>query len=242
MPDTLKGRAVQILPSVVILALEDGTTGLLPRREFVPRTRRDLRQVVSLDQEFSVMVEGAIPDTTGRFWVRLASEDLWARAPVEFAPGALVTGAVRGVESFGIFVDLLPGITGLVPREEMSAQSLLRSEQVVWVGDIVKCQVLAVNVQQQRVTLSMRAASLGRSQDLETGSANDVASAPTREIKAQLDSPRAGEITPLKIFLVDNEIALRDHFAEHLRQASHVVEAANSARSARRGCGTNPLT
>ncbi|MBI4671940.1 MAG: response regulator [Chloroflexi bacterium] len=232
MSDILKGRAVKVLPSVVILALEDGRTGVLPRREFMIETRRDLRQVVSLDQEFSVIVENEIAGEEPRFWVRHAHSDQWARVPLEFAPGGVVTGIVRGVEPFGIFVDLLPGITGLIPREEVSDQPINSTEEFIWVGDVVKCQVLFVNTGQQRITLSSRAAAAARSQDLQTGSPNGAAVTAARAPEAQLHARLTGAIPPLKIFLVDNEIALRDQLAEHLRQAGHAVEVAASAQSA----------
>lgn len=71
-------------------------------------------------------------------------------------PGAVVTGRVRAVHQFGAFVDL-DGVDGLIPVSEMSWGRVETPTEVVRPGDEVTVQVIEVDWDRDRVTLSLKA-------------------------------------------------------------------------------------
>ncbi|MEW6724804.1 MAG: Tex family protein [Bacillota bacterium] len=74
----------------------------------------------------------------------------------DLRPGMVLTGTVRNVVDFGAFVDIGVKQDGLVHISELSDRFVRRPMEVVSVGDIVKVKVLAVDLNKQRISLSMK--------------------------------------------------------------------------------------
>ena len=70
--------------------------------------------------------------------------------------GMTLTGTVRNVTDFGAFVDIGVKHDGLVHISEMSENFVKNPSDVVSVGDIVKVRVLEIDLERQKVKLSMK--------------------------------------------------------------------------------------
>ena len=70
--------------------------------------------------------------------------------------GQILTGTVRNVIDFGAFVDVGVKHDGLVHISEMSDKFVRKPSDVVSVGDIVKVKVIAIDMEKQKVKLSMK--------------------------------------------------------------------------------------
>lgn len=88
---------------------------------------------------------------------QLASDPFTA-ASTDLAEGAMVSGTVTRLEAFGAFVELSPGVEGLVHISEMAHERVNKPSQVVKVGEVVSVQVLGVDPGRQRISLSMKRA------------------------------------------------------------------------------------
>lgn len=82
----------------------------------------------------------------------------WERYAGEFKPGDAVTGVVRRLVDFGAFVELKPGLEGLVHISQLSNEHVDKPSDVLKEGQEVTVHVLSVDVAQQRIALSMREA------------------------------------------------------------------------------------
>ncbi|MGE5633348.1 MAG: Tex family protein [Caulobacteraceae bacterium] len=74
----------------------------------------------------------------------------------DLKPGMLLTGTVRNVIDFGAFVDIGVHQDGLVHISELADRFVRRPLDVVQVGDIVKVKVLDVDLDRNRISLSMK--------------------------------------------------------------------------------------
>lgn len=74
----------------------------------------------------------------------------------DLKPGMLLTGTVRNVIDFGAFVDIGVHQDGLVHISEMADRFVRRPLDVVQAGDIVKVKVLEVDLDRNRISLSMK--------------------------------------------------------------------------------------
>jgi uncharacterized protein len=74
----------------------------------------------------------------------------------DLQPGMRLEGTVTNVAAFGAFVDLGVHCDGLVHVSQLADRFVKDAADVVKVGDIVTVSVLEVDVQRQRVSLSMR--------------------------------------------------------------------------------------
>ena len=70
--------------------------------------------------------------------------------------GQILTGTVRNVIDFGAFVDVGVKHDGLVHISEMSDKFVKNPSDIVSVGDIVKVKVIAIDMERQKVKLSMK--------------------------------------------------------------------------------------
>ncbi|WP_044640256.1 30S ribosomal protein S1 [Risungbinella massiliensis] len=83
-------------------------------------------------------------------------EGPWDKAAKEIHAGAVVKGTVKRLASFGAFVELLPGVEGLVHISQISQHRIETPQEVLKEGQEVEAKVLDVKADQQRISLSMK--------------------------------------------------------------------------------------
>jgi small subunit ribosomal protein S1 len=83
--------------------------------------------------------------------------DPWATVPERFPAGARVHGKIVGVTDYGAFVQIEPGVEGLVHVSEMSwSKHVKHPSKIVKVGDEVEVVVLEVKTDQRRISLGLK--------------------------------------------------------------------------------------
>jgi small subunit ribosomal protein S1 len=83
--------------------------------------------------------------------------DPWTTIEERYRPGTPVQGRVVSLTNYGAFVELEPGVEGLVHVSEMSWTRRVRHpSKIVNVGDMVEVQVLEVNKATKRISLGMK--------------------------------------------------------------------------------------
>ena len=115
-------------------------------------------EVLEVGQQVRVKIEKI--DREARR-VGLAYRDLmenpWTHAADKFPVSVRVTGTVTKIMDFGALVKLEPGIAGLVHISELSHTRIWRVSDVVEEGQEVEVQVLSVDPEAQRISLSLKA-------------------------------------------------------------------------------------
>ncbi len=83
--------------------------------------------------------------------------DPWSVVDEKFPLGSRVTGKVVSLTDYGAFVELEPGVEGLIHISEMSwTRKVRHPSQVLSVGDVVEATVLEVEPQRKRISLSLK--------------------------------------------------------------------------------------
>lgn len=83
--------------------------------------------------------------------------DPWTVVDEKFPLGSRVTGKVVSLTDYGAFVELEPGVEGLIHISEMSwTRKVRHPSQVLSVGDVVEATVLEVEPQRKRISLSLK--------------------------------------------------------------------------------------
>ncbi len=89
--------------------------------------------------------------------MRQLSANPWRTAEDKYAKGSNVTGRVTRVEAFGAFVELEPGIEGLVHISELEHRRVKRVTEILNVGDMAEVQIIEVDPKKKRISLSAKA-------------------------------------------------------------------------------------
>ncbi len=82
----------------------------------------------------------------------------WDNAVEKYPVGSIVDGKVVRIVPFGAFVELEPGLDGLVHISQVAPQRIAKVEEVLSVGDLILVKVLEVNPETKRISLSVREA------------------------------------------------------------------------------------
>ncbi len=106
--------------------------------------------VLSVDQERKRIALGL---------KQMASDPWEGDIPARYHPGDVKTGKVTKLTNFGVFVELEPGLEGLLHISELADQKVESPEDVVKVGDEIEVRVLRVDVGERKLGLSKRTSS-----------------------------------------------------------------------------------
>jgi small subunit ribosomal protein S1 len=82
--------------------------------------------------------------------------DPWDSVQDRFSNGAKVRGKVTRCEKFGAFVEIEPGIEGLVHISEMSYKRVVKPEDIVEAGESVDVMIKEIDTEKRRLSLSMK--------------------------------------------------------------------------------------
>jgi small subunit ribosomal protein S1 len=169
-----------VLPGVVV-AIKDfgafvdlgGIEGMLPASELGFARGQRPSEVLSVGQPLEVQVlrveKTTDPKRPDRISLSLKSlsRDPWEDVPTRYAPGTKVTGKVVKIETFGAFVELEPGIEGLVHVSEMNEGGKSREDQpgksrqvrhpreALKLGESHEMTVLSIDRERRRIGLGL---------------------------------------------------------------------------------------
>ncbi len=154
----LKARVVRLANFGAFAEVETGVEGLIPISEM------DWGRVT---RPSDVASEGDIVDVTVirmepqkrrlALSIKQATPDPWEGVLESFAAQSLVKGRVTRLADFGAFVELTPGVEGLIHISELSDRRVKSCGEVVEVGQVVEVRVLGVDREHRRIGLSIRA-------------------------------------------------------------------------------------
>jgi predicted RNA-binding protein with RPS1 domain len=134
-----------------------GADGLIPASEFSWQRVADLNEFVKIGQQVEVKINRI--DFEARK-IGLSMKQLTVSPFEEFAKavqaGARVTGKVTRTADFGAFVELSPGVEGLIHISELSTSRVRRVRDVVEEGQNVIVEVLSMDPTTRRIALSLK--------------------------------------------------------------------------------------
>ena len=87
-----------------------------------------------------------------------ADKNPWKIAVEKYAVGTVVEGKVVRMVPFGAFVELEPGVDGLVHISQIAEKHVVKPEDELKIGEVIKVKVLEVNPEQKKISLSKKAA------------------------------------------------------------------------------------
>lgn len=88
--------------------------------------------------------------------IKAAQPGPWETAAEKFQTGDVVTGQVRRLVNFGAFVELAPGVEGLVHISQISHKHIGTPQEVLKEGQDVQVKILDINADEKRVSLSIK--------------------------------------------------------------------------------------
>jgi small subunit ribosomal protein S1 len=88
--------------------------------------------------------------------LKQTQSDPWQQVLDTYGEGDVVEGKVTKVVTFGAFVEIMPGVEGLVHISELAAHHVENPREVVSQGDSVRVRVIEVDAERRRLSLSLK--------------------------------------------------------------------------------------
>ncbi len=165
-PGTMVAGTVRNLTNYgAFIEIEEGIDGLLHisdmswtrkighPNEILEKGQRITCQVLNVDQDRKRIALG----------LKQLKDDPWETdIPSRYEPGDLVKGKVTKLTNFGVFVELEPGLEGLLHISELADHKVDSPEEVVKVGDEIEVKILRVDRGERKIGLSRKKATWNR--------------------------------------------------------------------------------
>ena len=153
------GTVTRLMDFGAFVELEPGIEGLIHVSEmsWVKKVRKPSDMLKTGDTVEAVILSVSPGERRISLGLKQALGDPWTEVPDKFAVGSEIEGPVTRLMKFGAFVQLMEGVEGLVHVSEITAERHIHHPQdVLRVGEIVKAQVLAIDVEKRQIKLSMK--------------------------------------------------------------------------------------
>src|SRR5438132_481209 len=134
-----------------------GADGLIHISELSWDRVSKVTDVLQLGEEVSVKVIKLDPEQTRiSLSLRQLQQDPWERLVQSMPVGSIVEGQVTKTKKYGAFLQIMPGIEGLLHISELSWDHVERTEDVLKVGETVQVKVIGIDTARRRISLSLK--------------------------------------------------------------------------------------
>lgn len=159
--DIVEGKVVRLAPFGAFIELAPGIEGMAHISELSFSHPSSPEEVLNVGDNVKVKVLSIGEDEKKRLRISLslkqAQTDPWKNADKNFQVGEVVEGTVRRLAPFGAFVEIAPGIEGLVHLSEMSWEKRVnKADEVLNIGDKIKVKIREIEPEKKRVSLSLK--------------------------------------------------------------------------------------
>ncbi len=157
--DVIRGKIRNITDFGIFVGIEDGIDGLIHISD-ISWTERIRHPGDLFKKGDEVEAKVLQIDTEGEKFslgIKQLGEDPFVKAAQAFRPGTKGKGKVTKVTDFGAFVEIVPGVEGMVHVSELSDEQVAKPADVVKEGDEIEFIVLATDADERKFSLSRKA-------------------------------------------------------------------------------------
>jgi small subunit ribosomal protein S1 len=155
----VEGKVVSIVDYGAFVVLEEGVEGLIHVSEMSwTKKVKNPRSILDVGQEVEVVVSEVDPEKRRlSLSLRATEPNPWEQVAETYSVGAKIKGTVRNLTDFGAFVEIVPGVDGLVHISDMSwTRRINHPSEVVQKGEDVEAVITSIDSYNQRISLSMK--------------------------------------------------------------------------------------
>jgi small subunit ribosomal protein S1 len=159
--DEIEGTVTRLAPFGAFVEIMPGLDGLVHISQISHGRIGHPEEAVTVGQKVKAKITGIEPGDKGRLKISLSMKELaqdpWDTIASTFAEGDKVTGKVVRLADFGAFVEIAPGVDGLVHVSEMSyTKRVNKPSDFVSEGQQVAVKIKSIDPQSRRIGLSMK--------------------------------------------------------------------------------------
>jgi small subunit ribosomal protein S1 len=155
----IAGKVTNVVDYGAFVELEEGVEGLIHVSEMSwTKKVKNPKSLLHSGQEVEVVItEADVEKRRLSLSLRQAEPNPWEEFATRYRVGSKVKGVVRNLTDFGAFVELEPGVDGLVHVSDMAwTRRLSHPSEVVQKGQEIEALIIAMDTSNQRISLSIK--------------------------------------------------------------------------------------
>jgi len=155
----ISGEVVSIMSYGCFVRIEDGVEGLVHISEmsWTKRVNHPSEMVSVGDQVDVVVLDIDKNKQEVSLGMKQTEVNPWELVSEKYPPGTIIEGQVRNLANYGAFVEIEPGIDGLLHISDISwTKKVTHPNEIFKKGDQIRCVVLEVDREKQRISLGIK--------------------------------------------------------------------------------------
>ncbi len=157
--DIISGKIRNITDFGIFVGIEDGIDGLIHISDisWTDRINHPGDLFKKGDEVEAKILQIDAENERFSLGIKQLGEDPWIKAARDMVPGTKAKGKVTKIVDFGAFVELAPGIEGMIHISELSDENVAKVEDVAKEGDEIEFIILASDSEERKFSLSRKA-------------------------------------------------------------------------------------
>jgi small subunit ribosomal protein S1 len=156
--DIIHGKVRSITDYGVFVGIEDGVDGMVHKSDlsWTQRINNPADVYRKGDEVEAIILSVNHDERKVSLGIKQLYEDPWNFIPERYPEGTVLEVRGVAVTEFGVHVELERGVEGTIPRAEISHDLSVEPSDIVKIGDILKEQIVRLDHDERRITLSLR--------------------------------------------------------------------------------------
>lgn len=155
----IKGHIASIADYGLFVEVKKGVEGLVHISEISWTDRiSDLKERYKVGQEIEILVVSLDVDNRRMsLSIKQLNKDPWSKIKEEYKDGDKIKGKITNIADFGIFVQIIPGVDGLVHVSDLSwTEHIAHPSDLYKIGQEVEVVILSINEENKKIALSVK--------------------------------------------------------------------------------------
>lgn len=155
----IRGQVRNITDFGIFVGIEEGIDGLVHISDlsWTTRVKHPSEMFQKGDEVEAVVLNIDVENERFSLGMKQLHEDPWERIPNSYPRGSRVKGKVTKITDFGAFVEIEPGIEGLVHVSEIAAEHVDDPRKYVNIGDEAEVMIIDIDGEDRKIGLSIKA-------------------------------------------------------------------------------------
>ncbi len=157
--DVIRGKIRNITDFGIFVGIEDGIDGLIHVSDisWTERVKHPGELYKKGDEVEAKVLQIDSENERFSLGIKQITDDPWMSIAKQLAPGTKAKGKVTKITDFGVFVEVGPGIEGMIHISELAEDNVAKATDVTKVGDDIDFVVLATDSDERKFSLSRKA-------------------------------------------------------------------------------------
>ena len=156
--DVVEGTVVSIVEYGAFVEIVPGVEGLVHISEMSwDKNLKTPAQILNEGDKIEVMIlKMDVENHKVSLGIKQVDGDPWEKIRDDFSEGDVVEGEIKNITDFGAFVEIVPGVEGLLHVSDISWERVDKPQDVLNVGDTIKVMILKINEDERKVALGIK--------------------------------------------------------------------------------------